>query len=745
MDGRSPAQVLAQSREVVSEWTFGDARKKPLQWHLENADFLEPVDGIGLQVTPLDQGGPAQLRFMGNLDSSTVNSIEIDMRLIEIRYARITWRCADDSQKTVYSLIKMIRDSRAPQTVRIDLAGEGHWKGIISDLVLEPETSGNLPFRFLNIRFVQTGFTPGATPSGADHGDGGLVAIGDVARRSWPADRGVPLVARCRLPEGAFFRTYLAAPPCEENKVLDCALDIRVRDGTWTGVKRFKVHPGKDWLAVRTDLSAFEGQEAELRMTVLESGGEIRPRSEPRRTVCLWGEPVVVGRRSGSNRPNVLLITLDTTRGDHVGDALYTPCLARLGREGLIFENAWSNSNSTTPSHASILTGIYTVEHGAIDNSTVLQDENTLLSERFREAGYHTGAAVSVAHIQALVGFGQGFDRFNVTSAAHALDGSLTVKSIAHWIRDWNEEGGGPFFLWLHLFDPHSPYFPPDDYVKSYAERLGREIPPASTVPATVPQLDEGHSGHYHWMRGISNRDHLDFLYQSGVAYADHLVEGVLEILGSAGFIENTWIVVTADHGESLGEHDVWYSHHGLYDVNLKVPLIMKVPGGPSHLKVRDTVCTLDIVPTLTSRLGLDPVPDARGVDLLDIARNGGDPRRPLWFEHSGLYQFSVRDANYHFMLTTEDHFPMGLLREEGEPAHFGNYQYYPKGTCRLFPVGSESSASRDMATAEPELVETYTRALKTWQKSLSERKSMKRELSPSEVERLRQLGYGGY
>jgi arylsulfatase A-like enzyme/Flp pilus assembly protein TadD len=302
---------------------------------------------------------------------------------------------------------------------------------------------------------------------------------------------------------------------------------------------------------------------------------------------------------------NVLLVTFDTTRADHLGpyghpDAR-TPTIDRLAAEGILFERAQTAVPITCPSHSTIMTGTYPLYHGVRDNSHyVLPQERTTLAEILRQAGYSTGAAVGAFPLLARYGLDQGFDFYDDRVAQPYEDfrgqriastrklffderpAGLVNESLLPWLRRNLDR---PFFAWLHYFDPHQPLQPP---------------PPYDQIFAGNPYLGE-------------------------IAYADESLGRVIAELEAAGVAERTVIVFTADHGEGRGEHDE--ATHALlnYETTLRVPLIIKIPGRRGGLRISQRVGTVDIVPTILELLDLEAPAEVQGRSLLALL-TGGEP-----------------------------------------------------------------------------------------------------------------------
>jgi arylsulfatase A-like enzyme len=750
-DGRSAAAVLMGKRRVLSNHRFGVESKEPSPWRIEGGEVLPTTDGMGLMVGSrhgsFAEQSPLQLVHGETIEASEVSGIELLIRKKTAGTAVLKWRVESDPAQKFYTLSVPVIGSEQPQTLRFNAVQSPHWIGNITDLFIAPSWEGSSYFRLGEVRLISEGFLPFESRLAKDSGDGGLFTRGRICRRVWPSDLGVPLHASCIVPENARFIAYPAIARSLGAEPIRFRIEARIKGRDWNVLHDVDLASNQPWRPLKVDLSSFAGYRTELRLTALRRNEAVQEKASPLRALVYWAEPRVVGDPTGDKPPNVLLVTLDTTRADHVGDPRYTPCLARIGAEGIVFDNAWSNCNSTTPSHASILTGRYLFEHGTLNNRTAMAEENLTLAERFRKAGYATAAAVSVGHIDSTYGFGQGMDRMNVAAMDTLMDGALTLQHALQWIEEWKQDGIEPFFLWLHFFDPHIPYQPPEEYLDAFADRLGIEQPPVKTDVRTVPVLDDEYDGHQTWLGDISNHDHVTFLYRAGVGYADHLVEKAVVALKEKGLYDDTWVVVTADHGECLGEHDIWYSHEGLFNETLEVPLIVKPPGGPAGIRHPHPVSTLDIVPTLVKHLGLEPAEGLPGRDLLSAA--GGrtaDPKRRLWFEYMGLFQLATRDSRYHFITTLGRLPEVGLLTDPDTGLqHFGKGKPVEPGTHFLFDLKNDQELERDLAKEETKLAENYLKMIREWQQRLSRGTTRERTLSKEEMERLRQLGYAGY
>ena len=299
-------------------------------------------------------------------------------------------------------------------------------------------------------------------------------------------------------------------------------------------------------------------------------------------------------------RLNLLLITVDTLRADALGaygnSRVETPWMDRLAAEGVRFEGALAHNVVTLPAHASILTGLYPLEHGIRDNAGFrLPNDLPTLATMLRRAGYRTGAFISAFPLDSRFGLDRGFDvyedSFVATSSRPAFleqerSGSETVALATRWL----EEGGSrPWFCWVHLYEPHFPYSPPEPFRARFD----------------------------------------DDPYLGDVAAADAALAPLLAPLLEGGEQSRTLIVLTSDHGEALGDH--CEATHGIfaYQPTLRVPLILHRPGLLDPRVVLEPVRHIDLLPTILDILSLPLPEDVSGRSLLPLATGESDGAPP--------------------------------------------------------------------------------------------------------------------
>jgi arylsulfatase len=434
---------------------------------------------------------------------------------------------------------------------------------------------------------------------------------------------------------------------------------------------------------------------------------------------ALWGSPALYGRvkaplRKVGSRPNVILIGMDTLRADALGAwgrmPSLTPNLDRLAEQSDIWPEAFTVFNATNPSFASMMTGLYGKSHGVYDLKTPLPRSHTTLAEHLAGAGYDTFAVISASHLgDHNSGLGQGFGQVVRATEHHAAE--LAVDTTLDWIAD-RKDGGRPFFVWLHLFDPHTPHTPPHPYALGFRPASALGLDP---VRAWVPFRQPGARTFTEPVLG-GQRD----LYDGEVAYMDRQIGRLIGFLESRGRLDDTLLVLVADHGESLGEHGVLFRHVGLHDTTTHVPLLIRWPGPerPGR-RIAGLVETIDIFPTILKAAGLNPP----ATDARDLA-NPPD-RRAVFAEHSDRFGAMVRTRDFKYIWS------------QGMPKLFPDGPY-------LFDLKADPGETRNLAGQGLAEERRLADLLRRWrQDRRATPEARPREQTDEEKARLKALGYG--
>jgi len=288
-------------------------------------------------------------------------------------------------------------------------------------------------------------------------------------------------------------------------------------------------------------------------------------------------------------RPNILLVTLDTTRADvlgcYGGDPKVSPNIDRIAGRSHLFERCEASVPQTMPSHTTIFSGLHPFNHGVRKNLAIVVGPHVpLIAEELHDRGYTTGAFVSSFVVDGRFGFERGFDHYDAPDIRPRLGGGMERRAgdTVRLAVDWITAQPAPWFAWVHLFDPHAPYEPPPPFAGRFADR---------------PYVGE-------------------------VAYMDNEVGRLLGALVAKSLFNPAVVIVAGDHGEALGEHGE--ETHGilLYEATTRVPLLIHMPGQTEGLRHRQPVGLIDIAPTLRDLVGIEGPGD--GVSLLPVLRGSG-------------------------------------------------------------------------------------------------------------------------
>lgn len=320
---------------------------------------------------------------------------------------------------------------------------------------------------------------------------------------------------------------------------------------------------------------------------------------------------------------HVVLLTIDTLRADALGvygGPARTPHLNALAEGGRVFERCVSASMLTNPSHASMMTSLYPKDHGVYDNESGIQDGVRTLASALRRHGYHTAAVVGFPHLNPNVSnLGQGFNVFEPATASGRRAAQTSTAALA--LID-NAPPDRSWFVWAHYTDPHAPYEPP-----FHRDRPNLNYGRSDVSLKHVKRVAPGFQRRNGWFRGAFSRfkSSGDFIarYVEEVEAADAGVGALLRGLHQRGLLGQTLVVVTSDHGENLGENDLFFHHGGLYPQTIHVPLILAGPGWQPGREAH-VVSTVDIAPTIVRWVGAPRWEPMRGRDLAQSASGPG-------------------------------------------------------------------------------------------------------------------------
>ena len=422
--------------------------------------------------------------------------------------------------------------------------------------------------------------------------------------------------------------------------------------------------------------------------------------------------------RPEEGMPDVVLVTIDTIRGDRIHcygyERIKTPVLDRLASEGVLFENAICQIPITNPSHLSLLSSRYPHQTGVIDNWYRRPPGINTIVDEFRKRGYTTAAFVSAFPLDSRFGFAEGFDIYDddfskikgcqslsLVRMADTLlrrlgsrfvpgmelqrDAGRTNSAVLSWLKG---SARSPFFLWVHYFDPHGPYTPPPPYSEMYYSGVKDDPENRSMDGMKLPD---------YWMA-----DQVDFTdieypvaqYDAEITYTDAELGTLVEALD--GSIEDYILVVVGDHGESLTEHGLYF-HHGptLYEEQLRVPLIIRSKGRIKPSRVSSLVENIDISPTMLEVAGLGVPVWCQGESLFPLMRGGESRSKEGVLSESGGRR---KDGTIDIAYRTERY---KLIMKPGEGVE-------------LYDLEEDPNELRDISGERADIVEAYEEIIRS-------------------------------
>jgi len=437
-----------------------------------------------------------------------------------------------------------------------------------------------------------------------------------------------------------------------------------------------------------------------------------------RQSVCVVWLNVVcftVGALAGTAAPpNIILITLDTTRADHMGflgsQRGVTPNLDKLARQSVVFTHAYSQAPFTAPSHATILTGTYPQFHQVEDFQIPLTKDLPYAPAILKAHGYHTAAFVGSIVLDPFQGLAIGFDRgfdtydagFHMTrpgedhySATDRRGGVVVAHALA-WL---SKHPPSPFFMWVHLYDPHFPYEAPDPFGSQY-----------KSAP-----------------------------YDGEIAYSDSVLGKLLNQLRAQGLFENSVIAMMSDHGESLGDHGEEFHGFFLYDATIHVPFLLKLPAERfAGKRVESPVGLVDVLPTILKTVGIEIPREVQGESLLGMKELEMEPKPPPAASGEAAPPSPER------LLYSETEY---AVRAYGWSAvrsvRTGKYLFIEAPRRELYDMAADPKAEHDLSASSKAVADTLQAQLDAFRLKTSKTGAAPVPVSdPEAQEKLAALGY---
>jgi len=366
-----------------------------------------------------------------------------------------------------------------------------------------------------------------------------------------------------------------------------------------------RVPSERRWVDASADLSRWQGERVELEFALRADPGGVTP-------VAAFWEPTLRSAGAKSDRPNLLVVSLDTLRARNVGayghERDTTPFLDQLAASGVLFENAITASVTTGPSHMSLFTGLYPVHHGMRRGQEQRSPSALPLALLLRRAGYHTAAFTEDGYIIRKLGFGDGFSEYSENEGSHgAIPGEarVTFERAERWLARSRRQ---PFLLFVHTYEVHAPYAPPAETAQLFRD----DGEPGTAAPDLRPQHDN---------------------YDREIRFVDEELRGLVGALERNGLRDSTTIVVLSDHGEEFGEHGYFQHGTSLFEECLRVPLVFEGWGIPGGQRIPGQVSLIDVTPTLLALAAVEAPAGLDGESLLPAMHGKALPERELFAE----------------------------------------------------------------------------------------------------------------
>ena len=406
---------------------------------------------------------------------------------------------------------------------------------------------------------------------------------------------------------------------------------------------------------------------------------------------------------------NVILVSLDTTRADRLSCYGHyrrtSPHIDRVAEEGVLFTDHFSPHIPTYPGHTTLMTGRDIYAHQVTSQSHAPEPTPgiKMLAEILKEKGYFTGAADNLGRW-----FARGFDVYqtyswDVTAPRDWRKGEA-VASAALEVLDIAAAQDKPFFLFFHFWDPHTPYLPPPPFDRMFYR--GDEKDPRNDSMKALWAFENFNRYFAEWMPGMTDTEFPKAQYDAEIAYMDACFASVLTRIDELGVTRDTLLVLTADHGEELDEHGHWFDHHGLYDTNLHIPLILRCPDLlPAGQRIGGLTSMLDVAPTILDVLELaDLAAEAgmQGQSLLPLINSPSATCRGTTdylhiTENTWMKKRGIRTHRWKLIVPLET------------PDLHGN------SDVELYHLPDDPGELRNVAQERPDVVLRLTRLMEEW------------------------------
>ncbi len=753
--------IAPPPRRTVKNVSFNPGNLSVVGEHFDiDPDSIQLRDGaLRFRTT----GGKPWIDIAVDVDASEVTEVRVKMRrnrshnppALLWTYETNRGRREPRARGSALEVVGRLKDDYI--IYHLPVTGMDQWRGRIHSVRIWP---GNQPDLVVDIQDIMFDYLPAITEWSARNEEvrNGHVAIYDETRQALIAPTPSRYDATFRIPENGRLSFGHAILPISWRVDTSAAFSVSVVDGSGTPERVYSYEaPVIDqaqagWLDVDVSLARFAGKEVTVRLETTSGSPDAIVNS-------VWSDPVAYAplgdAESGSRPKNIVLVSLDTLRADHLADYGYprmtAPAFTRFSRENVVFDRFVSQAASTGPSHMSLFLSMFPSAHGIVNHEQQLSRKAVTLAEIYRDAGYRTAAFTEGGYTAAEIGFYQGFSSY--AEVVGPMDGrggyaDVTFPRAADWIERNRDQ---PFVLFVQSYQVHVPYCPGEPWVDlyrgGYNGPLDRcvgygEIGAMNYEAMGLPwKLEKNHGKNPPTPEDI---EYLVALYDAEIRKIDSWFAHLLDTLEEQGLAEDTIVVVFSDHGEDFGDHLALGRHaRSLYDEMVHVPLAMRIPGGPNRMRIPDMITSVDLLPTLLELTGVSAPKnlEPEGASLVPLLEGRELESRPAYAEnYSDAIRAMIRRGNWKLIHTREFEDPEQV--EEHAPRTM-IVRGLRLGT-ELYDLENDPGETRDLSTEEPAILEELMRELERFLEKQEGRAlpSGTRGISAGELERLRKLGY---
>jgi arylsulfatase len=399
-----------------------------------------------------------------------------------------------------------------------------------------------------------------------------------------------------------------------------------------------------------------------------------------------------------------LFVSLDTVGADrlsHLGSTrVSTPNLDHLASDSAVFAQAYASDIPTQPSHTAVFTGRYGVNTGIVSHfhpPAMLDDDVAWLPSVFQNRGHHTGAA---DHLFAMKKwFIRGYDDYMVPPGRSRSPASVINGMAFPWL---DEHGGEDFFLFLHYWDAHIPYVPPEPFRTQYtgalANRIDLEVERKIRDRPSYPLFKRNMYDH---LDRLPSLEYIEALHYAEIAYLDAELGRLFDHLEWLGILDECMIVIFGDHGEIMTEHDAWFDHAGLYDSVVHVPLLIRAPGLVTPTRVESMVELVDIMPTVLELQGIGNIGGLRALDGRSLV--------PVMEGRVAVHRDTIVLSECTWQAKR------GLRTSEWKYIRCWDPGIYPRSGPELYDLAADPAEQHNLAAARPDVLAELDGRLQRW------------------------------